>query len=174
MSEPFIGQIKLFGGNFAPRGYALCSGQLLSIAQDTALFSLLGTTYGGDGQTTFGLPDLRGRAPVHAGTGPGLPPVSQGEMSGVEQVQLTRAQMPAHGHGVMASADLVTGAAPAGKLMGAKGRGGANWYAPAASLTPLAAGTGGNSGGGQAHNNMQPSLALNFIIALEGIYPSRN
>ena len=147
---------------------------MLAIQDNDALFSILGTTYGGDGQTSFGLPDLRGRAPVHVGTGPGLPMVREGDQYGAEQVTLTTAQMPAHGHGVMASADLVATAAPAGKVMGARGRGGANWYAPATNLTSMATGTGSNSGGGQAHNNMQPSLTLNFIIALFGIFPSRN
>jgi microcystin-dependent protein len=174
MSQPYLGEIKMFGGNFAPRGYALCQGQLLSIAQNSALFAILGTTYGGDGVQTFGLPDLRGRVPVHPGQGPGLPPLTLGEKGGVESVTLSVAQLPAHGHGLMASADLVSTTAPGGNVMGAKGRGGANLFAPASSLTPLAVGTGGNAGGGQAHTNMQPSLVLNFIIALEGVFPSRN
>lgn len=174
MSEPFIGEIRPFGFNFAPRGWAMCNGQLMSIAQNQALFSLLGTNYGGDGQSTFGLPDLRGRAPVHPGTGPGLAPVVPGETSGVEAVTLIQTHLPPHGHTTRASADLVNSTSPAGNVMGAKGRGGVNVYAAANNLTPLAPGAVASAGSSQAHDNMQPSLVMNFCIAVEGIYPSRN
>jgi microcystin-dependent protein len=121
------------------------------------------------------LPDLRGRAPVHPGTGPGLAQVSLGEVGGVEQTTVTLANLPTHGHDVRASADVVSTTTPGGNLMGAKNRLGANLYGPATGLTPLVAGTGGNSAGqSQAHDNMQPSLVVNFIIALVGIYPSRS
>lgn len=174
MAEPFIGEIKMFAGNFAPRGWATCQGQILSIAQNTALFSLLGTTYGGNGQTTFALPDLRGRAPVHWGQGPGLPPFSLGQMAGQEAVTLLASNLPAHGHGVMASGDLAGATSAAGALLGAKGRGGVDVYASGGAATQLAPGTSSATGGSQAHPNLQPSLAIVFIIALEGIFPSRN
>jgi microcystin-dependent protein len=169
MSQPFIGEIRQFGFNFAPRGWASCSGQLMSIAQNNALFAILGTTYGGDGQQTFGLPDLRGRVPVHPGN-----TVQLGQMGGVENVTLAPANLPVHSHGVMASADLAAGASPAGNVMGAKGRGGVDVYAPATNLTPLATGAVDTAGSSQPHNNLQPLLVVNFCIALEGIFPSRN
>jgi microcystin-dependent protein len=175
MAEPFIAEIKMFGGNFAPRGYALCSGQLLSIAQNTALFSLLGTTYGGDGQTTFGLPDMRGRVPIGQGQGPGLSSRVMGELAGSETVTLISSEMPAHTH--THSAGAVTGpgtqAGPAGARM-AESTARDNVYSTAAADTAMAPDTIGISGGSQPHNNMQPYLCVNFIIALEGIFPSRN
>jgi microcystin-dependent protein len=167
VSEPFIGSIILFAGNFAPRGWAFCNGQILSIAQNTALFSILGTTYGGNGQTTFALPDLRGRAALSAGQGPGLSNRSLGENGGAEATTLTAAEMPAHTHAQPASnADQSTnrpgGAVPArGGVYAGEGDG--------SQLDPVSA-----TGGSQPHNNMQPYLTLNYIIALEGIYPSRN
>jgi microcystin-dependent protein len=174
MADPFLGEIKIFAGNFAPRGWALCVGQLLSIQQNSALFALLGTTYGGDGRLTFGVPDLRSRAPVHRGQGPGLPDVQIGERAGAETVTLLSSHMPAHGHGVTASGDLAGATSAAGAVLGAKGRGGVDVYATGGSLTSLAPGSGGNTGGSQPHPNMQPSLTLNFIIALDGIFPSRD
>lgn len=173
MSDPFIGEIRTFGFNFAPNGWATCDGQLLSIAQNQALFSILGTTYGGNGQTNFGLPDLRGRAPVHVGSSPSGT-VQLGELAGAETVTLLPQNLPAHGHNLMASADLVSATSPAGNVMGAKGRGGVDVYAAASNLTPLAGGAVGLAGGNQPHDNMQPSLAVNFCIALVGIFPSRN
>lgn len=174
MAVPFLGEIKMFAANFAPRGWAFCAGQLLPIMQNQALFALLGTTYGGNGATTFALPDLRGRAPVHWGNGPGLPNVTQGELSGQASVTLIQQQLPPHSHGVRASGDIAGATNPSNAALGAKGRGGVDAYAIGGTLTPLAAGTGGIAGSGQAHNNMQPSLAVNFIIALEGVFPSRN
>lgn len=169
MSTPFLGEVRPFGFNFAPSGWAFCDGQLLSIDQNNALFAILGTTYGGDGRTTFGLPDLRGRTAVHPGS-----EVQLGETAGVETVTLNADQLPAHGHAVMASADLVTVASPANAVMGAKGRGGVDVYAAAGNLTPLRSGTVEATGGGQAHDNLQPSLVVNFCIALEGVFPSPN
>lgn len=174
MSEPFIAEIKIFGGNFAPRNFALCDGQLLAIAQNTALFSLLGTTYGGDGRTTFALPDLRGRVPIHPGNGPGLTSRRLGERGGAEDVTLNVNQIPAHNH----SANAVT---PAGNSNDAAG----NYWADDAGVSSgtyhtgpanaaMNAGTIGNTGGSQPHPNMQPFLAVNFIIALFGIFPSRS
>ena len=171
---PFIGEIRSFGFDFAPNGWSICAGQLLAINQNTALFSILGTTYGGDGRTNFALPDLRGRMPRHSGQGPGLADVSLGEVSGSESVTLQATEMPVHGHGVMASADLASDASPAGKVMGAKGRGGVDVYAPAGNPVALAPGAVANAGATQAHENMQPSLTINYCIAQFGIFPSRN
>ena len=172
MSEPFLGEIIMFGGNFAPRGWAFCSGQLLSIAQNTALFSILGTTYGGNGQTTFALPDLRGRVPIHPGSGPGLSPYSLGEQGGVENVTLLITQMPAHGH--VATSNASTAAAndtlPTGNFLASD-----NQYQTASNTQMNAnAVTIAPSGGSQPHANIQPFTCVNFIIALEGIFPSRN
>ena len=169
MATPFIGELKLAGFNFAPRGWAFCNGQLLPIAQNTALFALLGTNYGGNGQTTFALPDLRGRTPVHIGSN-----VNLGEQGGVESVTLTVAQLPAHGHTLAGSSDLANASAPGGALPAAKPRGGINRYAPAGSDTVMAPGSVAAAGGGQPHNNMQPYLVLSWLIALEGVFPSRN
>ena len=168
--EPFIGEIIMFGGNFAPRGWALCDGSLLSISQNSALFSILGTTYGGDGRTTFGLPDLRGRAPVHPGNGPGLTPRQLGEKSGAETVTLSVGQMPAHNHAVTCSDKRGNSDLPEGNVLA---------HDPdepyrneiAATMSPQMI---ADAGSGQGHPNMQPYLCVNFIIALQGTYPSRN
>lgn len=184
MSTPFIAEIKMFGGTFAPRGYAFCSGQILSIAQNTALFSLVGTTYGGNGQTTFALPDLRGRCPVHPGQGPGLPVVSLGEQAGTPNVTLTTNQMPAHTHALTGASAAMPCSSGGGTLddpTGAIPSGSASHedYAAAGSSTGVMAsapvsGSVGLTGGNQPFSVMQPYLGINFIIALEGIYPSRN
>ncbi len=165
--EPFIGEIKMFGGNFAPRGWALCDGQLLPISQYSALFSILGTTYGGDGRTTFGLPDLRGRVAMHAGNGPGLSPRNLGRKAGSETVTLTTNQMPSHHHGLV-SGNANNEAQAAGHLIGKEGR-----YANSVGSTMHQASIQ-NAGGGQSHENMQPYLVVNYIIALQGVYPSRS
>jgi microcystin-dependent protein len=165
--DPFVGEIRIFAGNFAPRGWALCNGQLLSIAQHTALFSLLGTTYGGDGRVAFALPDLQGRAPMHWGEGPGLTSRTLGEADGSESVTLSQTQLPAHTHAVGAVAAAGDAKSPAGAVLAD-----APVYASHPS-TMLAPQTVAPAGASQAHNNMMPSLALQFIIALEGIFPPR-
>jgi microcystin-dependent protein len=168
MAQPFVGEIKMFGGNFAPAGWLFCEGQLLAIGDNDTLFALIGTTYGGDGQTTFALPDLRGRAPVHAGSsgGPGLTPRLLGEQGGEEAHSLTQSEMPPHAHGGHASSGDQTTNRPAGAY---PARGGV--YASSQDTTT---GPGEQVGGGQPHANMQPYLGLNYIIAVEGIFPSRN
>lgn len=173
MSEPYIGEIRIFAGNFPPRGWQFCQGQLLSIAQNTALFSILGTTYGGNGQTTFALPDLRGRAPMQPGQGPGLSPRTLGEQGGSETVTLISNQMPAHTHTLNASGTTGTSSSAGGAVLAgtAPGEGGPYGSTVDTTLAPQSIGA---AGGSQPHNNMPPFLCVNFIIALEGIYPSRN
>ncbi len=174
--DPFLGEIIMFGGNFAPRGWALCDGQLLPISQNSALFSILGTTYGGDGRTTFALPDLRGRAPMHAGSGPGLSTRQLGQKGGAEEVTLTAAQMPSHTH--QARCDKTVGAGHTNVAEGsvwANDAGAASaTYSTNAPDADMATNALNATGGNQAHNNMQPFLAVNFIIALQGTFPSRN
>lgn len=180
MSEPFIGEIMMVGFNFAPRGWAFCDGQLLPISQNTALFSLLGTIYGGDGRTTFALPDLRGRVPIHSGGGPGLSPYRQGQKGGVETVTLSAAQMPSHTHAAAGTAKAVSGSgnntSPSGNNWAALAR--ENAYSSAAADGTMAADnvtvTVDNTGGSQTHENRQPYLSVSFCIALVGIYPSRS
>jgi microcystin-dependent protein len=177
--EPFIAEIYLFAGNFAPRGYAFCDGSLLSIAQNTALFSILGTTYGGNGTTNFALPDLRGRVPIGAGNGPGLTPRVQGEKSGEENHTLNSQEMPQHSHsatvGCVGGATAGNSKDPTGRVW-AKDLGTASaTYSNAATNANMAPSiTVSTTGGNQGHNNMQPYLALNYVIALVGIFPSRN
>ncbi len=174
MSDPFIGQITIFGGNFAPRSWAFCDGQLLSIAQNTALFSILGTTYGGDGRTTFGLPNLQGRLPMHPGNGPGLSQRRLGQIGGTEKVTLTALQLGGHTHTSRVSPSPGEGPDPAGNALG-RSVGAAVYALPAAAgLVPMAADAVGNTGGGQAHDESQPFQVLNFIIAVVGFFPSRN
>ncbi len=174
MSEPFIAEIRIFAGNFAPRNWAFCNGALLPISQNTALFTLIGTTYGGDGRTTTGLPDLQGRAPMHPGNGPGLTSRSLGERSGAETVTLSEAQMGSHSHPVAVKDGEGTTATPDNNLF--SGSGVANAYQSDAAETLVAMDEDmlGTSGSSQAHNNMQPYLTVNFIIALQGVYPSRS
>lgn len=174
MSEPFIAEIRIFAGNFAPRSWAFCDGQLLPIAQNTALFSLIGTTYGGDGRTTTALPNLKGRAPMHPGRGPGLTNRNLGQAGGVEEVVLNETQIPSHTHTLHAGGNTAAGvvAAPAGNTIGFAAS--AMGYATSANLTSMSSSSLANSGGSQGHNNMQPFLTINFIIALQGLYPSRS
>lgn len=176
--EAFIGTIILFAGNFEPRDWAFCNGQLLSIAQNSALFSLLGTTYGGDGVTTFALPDLRGRAAVGCGTGPGLTDRPLGQAFGQEAVTLTTAQLPSHTHQLQGSSAGATSPDPAGLGLAYTGDPGVptgtDSYGSLATPTTMAAASISAVGGGQAHANVPPSLGLNYLICLQGIYPSRD
>lgn len=180
--EPFIGQIILFAGNFDIRGYASCNGQIMAIAQNTALFSILGTTYGGNGQTTFALPDLRGRAPISQGQGPGLSNYSLGQVGGTETVTLTTNNMPAHTHALQLTAavnvsDLnATSDEPTNSFLTTTSN---NFYASSGKNGQnlggvTASGTAAVTGGNQPFANMQPYLVLSYQIALEGIFPSRN
>jgi microcystin-dependent protein len=173
MATPFLGQITMYGFNFAPRGWALCNGQTLPINQNQALFSLLGTTYGGNGTTIFALPNLQGRVPVHSGNGsqgPGLSPYSLGEQTGSENVTLLSTQIPAHTHPVVAS-----GNAPSqGALSNAVWATAANIPYASAANASMAAGALSVAGSSQPHPNMAPSLVVNFCITLQGIFPSRN
>ncbi|OON68235.1 phage tail protein [Hymenobacter sp. CRA2] len=182
MDEAYIGSIVLFAGTFAPRGWAFCNGQQLSIAQNTALFSILGTTYGGNGQTTFGLPDLRGRVPVHSGMsqGPGLSPYQLGQMSGTENVTLTTAELPAHNHQLNVSKSAGSVSNPAGGFLaitnGTDVNGESvtvNAYAPNGDATAAPASIG-LAGGNKPVNLVQPVLGLNYIICLQGLFPSRD
>lgn len=174
MSEPFVGEIRMFAGNFAPRGWAFCDGQLLAISQNDALFSLLGTVYGGDGRTTFGLPEMRGRTPVHAGQGPGLSQRRLGSKGGLEKVTLTNNQSPSHTHTVKASSAAGTEASPANHFFAEEDL---NVYHAAPLSTDvenLTSSAVSSTGGSRSHTNLMPALCVHFIIALFGIYPSRN
>jgi len=173
MADPFIAEIRIFGGNFAPRGWAECDGQLLSIAQNTALFSLLGTTFGGNGQTTFALPNLQGRAPMFWGQGPGLSPRVIGESGGEDTVTLLSSEMPAHAHNLNAAGGLAAGRNPTDNPL-ARSRNGMAYQDNANPVVPMASQAVEIIGGSQPHNNMQPYLALTFIIALQGIFPPRS
>jgi microcystin-dependent protein len=174
MATPFLGEIKMFAGNFAPRSYAFCSGQILAIAQNTALFSILGTTYGGNGQTTFALPNLQGRVPIHAGQGPGLSTYSLGQVGGTETVTLNINQIPSHTHLLTANNGPGTSAAPANNMVLAGSTARDRVYTTNPANVTLAPNAVGNAGGSQPFSNIQPYLAINFIIAIEGIFPSRN
>ena len=174
MAIPFIGEIRMFGGTFAPNGYAFCNGQLLPIAQYTALFSLLGTFYGGDGSTNFAVPDLRGRFPLHAGQGPGLSDRIQGERSGSPEVSLSASQIPSHTHVLQASGAPGTTGSPSASAVHAVPSAGESVYAPAGDPLDAAPEMVGQTGMNLPHANRQPYLGLNFIIALQGVYPSRN
>jgi microcystin-dependent protein len=171
MANPFIGEIRMFAGNFAPKDWALCNGQLLPIAENTALFSLLGTTYGGDGESTFALPNLQSRVPIHQGDGAGLSPYVIGENGGAETVTLTVAQIPAHTHSAQASSAGSGSSDPTNNFWASSPA--AKQYSPATNAQ-MASGAMGQTGGNQPHDNMLPFLVVNFIIALFGIFPSRN
>ncbi len=175
MSEPFVAEIRIFAGDFAPRGWAFCNGQLLPIAQNTALFSLIGTTYGGDGRTTTALPNLKGRAPMHPGRGPGLTARRLGQKGGTETVTLTEAQMPNHPHSLRVSGENADQGSLTNQVVLGRSRQGNMYQTNSSSnLVQLNAGMLANSGGSLAHNNVQPFLTMNFIIALVGLYPSRS
>lgn len=169
MSQAFVGEIRLFAGNFAPAGWELCTGSLLPIAQYDTLFNLIGTTYGGDGQSTFALPDLRGRVPLHQGSGAGATRII-GETGGTETVTLSVAQLPAHSHALRASSAAATGGTPGGAVLAATSIAS---YGPGTPNIPMSAAAFPAEAGSQPHENMAPYLALNYIIALFGIYPSQ-
>lgn len=172
MSEPFVGEIRMFGFNFAPQGWALCNGQTLPINQNQALFSLLGTTYGGDGTTTFALPDLQSRVAVHQGQSPGLSAYGIGQAGGAESVTLLPAQMPAHTHSVHASGGPAEAQRPGGRALA---RASTDIYvAKPDGSTVMNAGMLGDAGGSDPHPNIQPYLVLNFCIALQGIFPAQS
>ncbi|MCU1589916.1 MAG: phage tail protein [Frankiales bacterium] len=174
--DPFVAEIRIFAGNFPPTGWALCNGQLMPISQNTALFSLLGTTYGGDGTTNFALPDLQNRIPMHPGQGPGLSLRSLGESGGADTVTLLTSELPAHTHGVSAVADAGDTTDPTNAAFGEAlhGRVAANLYSTATPAdVPMGAGAAVPAGGGQPHNNLPPYLELTYIIALQGVFPPR-
>jgi microcystin-dependent protein len=169
MSEPYLAEIRMTGFQFAPKGWALCNGQILPINQNQALFAILGTTYGGNGQTTFALPDLRGRVPVHMDGGFNL-----GQQGGEASHTLTANEMPSHTHSLGISTAVSHQADPSGRVLGNVEAGALNYYAPLDGSATLSPATVGNSGGSQPHENMQPYLTINFIIALQGIFPSQS
>ncbi|GAA5505758.1 phage tail protein [Novipirellula caenicola] len=173
MSEPYIGQIIMFAGNFAPRGWALCDGQLLAISSNDALFSLFGTIYGGDGRTTFGLPDLRGRLAMHAGSGPGLFDRRLGAKSGSESVTLTTPQLPPHRHQWKATSAVGNAGSPSGALL-AQSQSDIYIDNIDDGASQLHNAVVASKGGSQSHTNLMPFLCINFIVALVGIYPSRS
>jgi len=171
MADPFVAEIRIFPFNFAPRGWAWCDGQLLPLSQNTALFSLLGTTYGGDGKSNFALPDLQGRAPMHPGQGPGLSLHDLGETGGSETVTLLESEIPAHSHALNASLADGTNQTPVGEQLAAGVSIGQ--YAPPGPLTQLNPNALAPAGGDQPHNNLQPYLTFYFCIALQGVFPPR-
>jgi microcystin-dependent protein len=171
--DPFIGEVKLFAGAFAPRGWAFCDGQLLAINQNTALFSIIGTTYGGDGRTTFALPDLRGRVPLGPRRGAGLSDYREGQKGGVEHVTLTTSQMPNHSHSLNADTNAGTTNVPTNHIL-ANTAAFDNEYSTQSPNTTMNTTAIGNTGGNQSHENRQPFLAINYIIAVQGVFPSRS
>ncbi|MDQ6616774.1 MAG: tail fiber protein [Actinomycetota bacterium] len=171
MADPFVAEIRIFPFNFAPTGWAMCNGQLLPISQNTALFSLLGTTYGGDGKSNFALPNLQGCAPMHPGQGPGLSLHNLGETAGSDTVTLLQSEIPGHNHPLNASTGDATDRIPAGQLPA--GGISIGMYAAPGALAPLSDQAVTPAGGDQPHNNLMPYLTLNFCIALQGVYPPR-
>ncbi|OYY71823.1 phage tail protein [Sphingomonas sp. 28-63-12] len=178
MSEQFLGEVRMFGGNFAPTGWALCNGQLMSISQNSALFSLIGTTYGGDGVQTFGLPDMRGRLPISQGTGPGLTPRVIGERAGTENVTLLTGNLPAHQHPFNVYNAPATTSTPGPTVLPGVPTGAGKIYTVPTNLPTTtdqyAPGAVTMTGNNQSHTNLMPALCVSFIIALQGIFPSRN
>ncbi len=177
MSDPFTGEIRMFAGNFAPRNWALCIGTIMSISDNNALYSLLGTSYGGDGRVTFGLPDMRGRIPLHQGNGPGLTPRAIGQRFGWEEVSLSINQIPAHTHKLQASTSDATSSNPASDVLASHSDGDLPYATESTDPTRIQtmnSQTVALSGGSQAHTNMMPYQCVSFIICLFGLYPSRN
>lgn len=171
MGSPYIGEIRMFGGSFGPNGWALCQGQLMAISENETLFNLIGTTYGGDGQETFALPNLCGRVPIHMGQGPGITQNYQiGEMAGVESVTLTVNQLAPHQNSLGIATAQASSNDPAGRVLAAAG---AEVYGPDGGTVNMAAQGVGASGGSQPHENMQPYLVINYIISLYGVFPSQ-
>lgn len=170
--DPFLGEVRMFAGTYAPMGWEFCNGQLLNISQYDSLFALIGTTYGGDGVSTFALPDLRGRTPIHMGQGPNLSPRNLGDSLGRESVLLTAAQMPTHYHSVHASSKAGVQAVPNGSVWAVVT--GENRYTQAAPTVSMSPNATTPAGGGQPHDNMMPFQAVSFIIATEGVFPSRD
>jgi microcystin-dependent protein len=172
MSNPYIGEIRMFGGSFAPAGWALCQGQLMPISENDALFNLIGTTYGGDGQETFGIPDLQGRAPMHMGQGPGLSQNYQiGQIAGTESITLTAAQIPTHNHAVLASTNPATATVATDSITASTNQ--LKIYTESAVSKQFAPGALSVVGGNQPHENMQPFLVISFILSLFGVFPSQ-
>jgi microcystin-dependent protein len=171
MGQPYVGEIRIFAGNFAPAGWAFCDGQQVAIAENETLFNLIGTTYGGDGQETFNLPDLRGRLPVHQGTGPSGTTYVIGETGGAEEVTLSTQQIPSHTHPLLASTAAGGASNPAGNVPAASPN--VDLYREAPPAVQLAATAVGSVGGSQPHTNFQPYLCVDFIISLFGVYPSQ-
>ncbi len=170
--DPFLGEIRMFAGNYAPRGWAFCDGSLLAIRSNAALYALLGTNYGGNGTSTFALPDLRGRTPVQQGQGPGLSNYPLGSTGGVTSVTLTQVEMASHMHSVKAASDLGESTTPTGKVLARSSEGAA--YGTAQPTSSMAPGAIDPAGGAQAHNNLPPYQVINFIIATQGIFPQRS
>ncbi len=173
MADPFVAEIRIFPFNFAPKGWAFCDGQLLPLSQNTALFSLLGTTYGGNGKSNFALPDVQGSAPMHPGQGPGLSLHDLGETGGSQTVTLLESEMPFHTHTLQANAAPADLQLPAADRAMARSNGGNAYRTPGGSLVPMAPEALPPAGGDAPHNNMMPFLTLNFCIALQGVFPPR-
>jgi microcystin-dependent protein len=173
MADPFVAEIRIFPFNFAPRGWAWCDGQLLPLSQNTALFSLLGTTYGGDGRSNFALPDFGGRAPMHPGQGPGLSLHDLGETGGSDTVTLLESEIPSHAHAMRASTDPANAQAPNATVTLARSSGGSAYSTSTSGLVAMADQTLAPAGGDQPHNNLMPYLTFYFNIALQGVFPPR-
>jgi microcystin-dependent protein len=173
MANPFVAEIRIFPFNFAPKGWAFCDGQILPLSQNTALFSLLGTTYGGDGKSNFALPNMQGNAPMHPGQGPGLSLHDLGETGGEDTVTLLESEIPSHSHGLMAQATQATAQTPAPTMGLARSRTIAIYSATTSPVVAMSDNTVAPAGGDQPHNSLQPYLTLNFCIALQGVYPPR-